>query len=95
MGANQDSARLKLVHQRHGAIENLGWHLIHDGRWIHVQPRAHIAGSPDNLGDSRFVAGAQPGSNDNCLSDRVSIRPVLARHGLADDHGSARFRVTQ
>src|ERR1035438_8527018 len=55
-GANQYGARLKPVHQRHGAIENLGRLLVHDGRWIHVQPPAHIAGYPDNLGDSRLVA---------------------------------------
>ena len=94
-GADQDGARLEPVHQCHGAVQNLGWRLVHDRRWIDVQPLTHIADHPDNLCDSGLVAGTQPGSDDNRLADGVGIRPVFACHGLADDHGPARLRVAQ
>src|ERR1035437_5005192 len=92
-GSNQDAARLKPVHQRHGAIENLGWRLVHDGGWSHVQPPGHIAGHADNLGGSRLIVRTQSGTDDDGLPDGIGIRPVLARHGLADDHGSTRLLV--
>src|ERR1017187_180438 len=94
-GANQYGGRLEPVHQRHGAIENLGWRLVHDGGWIRIEPLAHVAGNAHNFGHSRLVAGSQPGTDDDGLPDRVGIRPVLACHGLADHYGSARLRVMQ
>src|ERR1035437_7957141 len=76
-GSNQDAARLKPIHQRHGAIENLGWRLVHDGGWIHVQPRAHIADHSDNLGGSRLIIRTQPGTDDDDLPDGIGLRAIV------------------
>src|SRR5256884_9871382 len=83
------------VHQRHCAIWNLGWRLVHDGCWTDIQPLAHIADHSDDLGRSRLVLRPQPGTDDDGLSDGVRIRPVFVRHGLADDHGSSRLPLLQ
>ena len=51
---------------------------------------AHVADDADDLGRRLLHVWSQPAPDHEPFANRIPVWPVLARHGLIDDHDARR-----